>query len=88
MKPYAWNMFGHVKSQALHKPSPASATPPLRLPIPLPRISGAHCDHEPFPLCNDGRRDLPLPKGEGRGEGERRVRITNRFCPNDCFAER
>src|SRR5262249_47364711 len=38
-------------------------------------IGDARWDQEPHPLCNDGRRDLPLPKGEGRGEGELRVRI-------------
>src|SRR5499427_11034664 len=48
----------------------------------------AHWDHEPVPLSNDGRRDLPLPKGEGLGEGEPRVRITNRARRTPRFLER
>ena len=30
----------------------------------------AHCDREPCPLHLDSRRELPLPEGEGWGEGE------------------
>jgi hypothetical protein len=48
----------------------------------------AHCNHEPVPLSNDGPQDPPLPKGEGWGEGELGVRITNRFGPNQRFMER
>src|SRR5262249_46155775 len=38
---------------------------------------GAHGHHEPVALCNGSREDLPLPKEEGRGEGEQGVRITD-----------
>src|SRR5215471_3304774 len=44
--------------------------------------------HEPVALCNDSRRDLRLPKGDGRRAEELRVRITNRSCPNQRFTLR
>jgi len=43
----------------------------------------AHWDHEPHLLANDCRRDLPLPKGEGWGEGEQGVRIPKFSAPTN-----
>ena len=34
----------------------------------------AHWDHEPHLLHADGERALPLPEGEGSGEGEQPLR--------------
>src|SRR5882672_3009116 len=41
----------------------------------------AHCDHEPALRC------LPLPEGEGWGEGEQSVRITKVFRPDQWLME-
>src|SRR5207249_4955454 len=43
--------------------------------------SGAHCHHEA------AQRILPLPRGEGRGEGEECIRTTKRFRPNQRLME-